>query len=125
MPGRPALNPCGTVAAYKRHLYHHEAPCDECKEAKARHSEGYVPKMRRQPLKPCGTLAAYRRHKRRHEEPCDECTAAMRAYYRGYNKGEMLTVEPGTPEAEAAAEAAKQRKIKARDKARMAGPRPW
>ncbi len=25
--------PCGTVAAYKRHLRHHEAPCDPCRAA--------------------------------------------------------------------------------------------
>ena len=25
--------PCGTVAAYRRHLYHGETPCDACRNA--------------------------------------------------------------------------------------------
>jgi hypothetical protein len=35
MPGPPATQPCGTVAAYKRHLRHREPPCDPCREANA------------------------------------------------------------------------------------------
>ena len=27
------LQPCGTRAAYARHLYNHDAPCDPCKAA--------------------------------------------------------------------------------------------
>ena len=27
------LHPCGTPAAYQRHRYHGETPCDECKKA--------------------------------------------------------------------------------------------
>jgi hypothetical protein len=30
---RPVTQPCGTVAAYKRHLRHGETPCSECKAA--------------------------------------------------------------------------------------------
>lgn len=34
-PGRRWKNPkpCGTDAAYKRHLYHREVPCDACHRA--------------------------------------------------------------------------------------------
>lgn len=32
-PGRPATQPCGTTAAYKRHQRHGETPCDECRAA--------------------------------------------------------------------------------------------
>ena len=28
------LKPCGTTAAFQRHLYHGEAPCDACRAAK-------------------------------------------------------------------------------------------
>jgi len=31
-----ALKPCGTSAAYRRHLRHGERPCDSCKAAQAR-----------------------------------------------------------------------------------------
>lgn len=36
-PGRPATQPCGTVAAYKRHLRNGETPCEPCREANAAH----------------------------------------------------------------------------------------
>lgn len=29
----PALKPCGTYAAYKRHIAHDEDPCDPCNDA--------------------------------------------------------------------------------------------
>lgn len=41
-PGRPVTQPCGTVAAYKRHLYNDEEPCDACREAnRVHHRELY------------------------------------------------------------------------------------
>jgi cytidine deaminase len=33
--GRPATQPCGTVAAYKRHRAHDEEPCGPCRAALA------------------------------------------------------------------------------------------
>jgi hypothetical protein len=33
--GRPITKPCGTIAAYKRHLRHGDTPCDRCKAANA------------------------------------------------------------------------------------------
>ena len=30
-PGRPVVSPCGTQAAYKRHLRHAETPCNLCR----------------------------------------------------------------------------------------------
>ena len=42
-PGRPAVQPCGTVAAYKRHLRHGEQPCVACRTANATwHRERYA-----------------------------------------------------------------------------------
>jgi hypothetical protein len=40
--GRPAVMPCGTNAAYARHLAHKETPCAACKAARAAYvAEGY------------------------------------------------------------------------------------
>jgi hypothetical protein len=63
------LRPCGTRAAYKRHLRHGEDPCDACKEAE------YAPKRKGGPFKQaqCGTQAGYQRHLRLREESCAEC----------------------------------------------------
>jgi hypothetical protein len=36
-----ALRPCGTPAAYQRHLRHLEVPCDACSKAEARRSAAY------------------------------------------------------------------------------------
>lgn len=41
-PGRPATQPCGTVAAYKRHLRNGETPDEACRAANsAYHRELY------------------------------------------------------------------------------------
>jgi hypothetical protein len=39
--GRPVSQPCGTVAAYKRHLRHDEDPCDPCKSVWAAWQRDY------------------------------------------------------------------------------------
>jgi hypothetical protein len=53
--GEMIYRPCGTVAAYQRHRYHGEVPCDLCKEAKKmynryryrhRHEERPMPVIR-------------------------------------------------------------------------------
>lgn len=36
-PGRPATQPCGTVAAYRRHLRNGETPDEACRQANAQH----------------------------------------------------------------------------------------
>lgn len=35
------LEPCGTTAAYRRHLRHGNPPCDDCKAANAEASRNY------------------------------------------------------------------------------------
>lgn len=83
------LLPCGTYAAYTRHLYHHEDPCDLCREAAAarrreqRRANPRPPKPRAA-LKPCGTYAAYARHVMHGETPCEDCRQAHREYMRAY-----------------------------------------
>lgn len=80
------LKPCGTAAAYQRHLYHGEPPCQACrKAASAYHREWSRERRSTRPprrLKPCGTAAAYHRHRRRGEEPCHACRKAVAAYQR-------------------------------------------
>lgn len=40
-PGRPVTEPCGTVAAYKRHRRHNEPPCAACAAAWAAKQRDY------------------------------------------------------------------------------------
>jgi hypothetical protein len=72
------LQPCGTYAAYMRHIRRHDTPCRECTDANNRYKAKYRAPSARE-LKPCGTTAAYRRHLRHNEEPCDECKEAQYA----------------------------------------------
>lgn len=78
----PALQPCGTPAAYGRHLRKRETPCDDCREARrvaraeARRANPQPAKPRE--LRPCGTSAAYDRHIRAGETPCEPCLEAAR-----------------------------------------------
>jgi hypothetical protein len=37
------LRPCGTQAAYKRHLRNHEPPCDECRHGETERKRGFGP----------------------------------------------------------------------------------
>ena len=77
------LQPCGTRAAYKRHLRRGEEPCRECREAARRADRGRK-RNRTQPreLQPCGTRAAYQRHVRAGEAPCEACREANRTRWR-------------------------------------------
>ena len=75
------LKPCGTVAAYQRHV-RLVAPDDEaCREAmrdyqRVRRTGTAEPRE----LEPCGTLGAYQRHIYRREAPCEPCKKAKRDY---------------------------------------------
>jgi hypothetical protein len=100
-----ALRPCGTLAAYRRHLRHSEKPCEPCAQANRRDwADRRARNRRRLPdqqaprpdqgrpvvtarpwqgtsytgTEPCGTLAACRRHYRHGEKPCEACKAADR-----------------------------------------------
>jgi hypothetical protein len=63
------LQPCGTVAAFQRHVRRRETPCEACREAKNQSQKQSAP----QHLVPCGTYGAWRRHLRRGEQPCKAC----------------------------------------------------
>lgn len=78
------LKPCGTRAAYARHLRNGEVPCAACKEANRVREAGIRGEPR--PLQPCGTMAAYRRHRYHREDPCEACRVAYNAYVRRNRK---------------------------------------
>ena len=87
------LQPCGTLAAYRRHVRAEEIPCTPCLEAKREANRRYEASRSPRPsrpraLKPCGTRAAYARHLRNGEKACDACLAAEAA-------GTSSRVRPG------------------------------
>ena len=85
--GRPAA-PCGTPAAYQRHLRHGEPVDDACRrantEAKRTPAATAMPE-RRKPIAH-GTLAGYKQHRYRGEQPCADCLTAHRGYKRQQNR---------------------------------------
>ncbi|KAA0916440.1 hypothetical protein [Dietzia sp. ANT_WB102] len=82
------LQPCGTNAAYQRHMKAGEQPCEPCVLANREQSRAsYKPKkLDTSDLQPCGTRAAYQRHVRAGEQPCDACLEANRERNRARYK---------------------------------------
>lgn len=79
---RQPLKPCGTPAAYRRHIRHGEEACAACLKA---HSVDVLAFQRRGPaapreLMPCGSDGGYHRHKRRKEPACVPCLKAHVRY---------------------------------------------
>ena len=74
---RRELMPCGTKAAYRRHLRNGEDIDPECAATqRGRYSSPrLVPEVR----PACGTRSGYAWHTQHHEVPCPECTAADQA----------------------------------------------
>lgn len=77
--------PCGTLAAYARHLRHREVPCDDCTRAnrEAKRRRGTATPSLRKPIKH-GTPAGYRQHRYRGEQACDACLTAENDRRRAY-----------------------------------------
>jgi len=70
--------PCGTLAAYQRHLINGGKPCAVCRTV-----------LHPRVLQPCGTLAAYKRHLMHGEKPCSACRAANTdEHYKRFGKGD-------------------------------------
>lgn len=76
------LQPCGTYAAYRRHLRHQEPPDDACRAAGTAGRAKYKrPPHPRQPGEArCGTLAGWSRHQNRGETPCPACCTRKAEY---------------------------------------------
>lgn len=74
------MQPCGTRAAYQRHLRRGEEPCEECRQAKRDYDNARNRRLGMKPQKiaECGTDSGYKAHHERDEEPCEECRAAKR-----------------------------------------------
>lgn len=72
-PSTRPLAPCGTRAAYERHLRNHEPVCDPCRLA---HNAARRASKAKAKAAPCGTRSAYQRHLRKNEPPCDACRQA-------------------------------------------------
>ena len=85
-PRRTELRPCGTYAAYRRHLARGEKPCEECRQAHALQARDNRPIPE---LMPCGTDAAFQRHKRRGEKPCEACHEANKAEKRAWRHNKV------------------------------------
>lgn len=93
--------PCGTTAAYNRHINRKQRPCSRCTTARWLYDNA-GPEQRallKRPLdgydkvggggtKPpmwrpsCGRRAGYVAHKKANEEPCDPCYAGLREHSR-------------------------------------------
>ena len=78
-PHPSTLKPCGTKAAYDRHRYNQEVPCDPCAEANRAFYRSKHKKKQRKHI-PCGTTSGEALHRRRKEKPCDPCKQARSIY---------------------------------------------
>ncbi len=84
------LRPCGTHAAYRRHLNRGEEPCEPCRQAnaaddrKARAAARAAAARQPKPQPQHGTERAYRAHRRAGETPCPPCKAAHTERSRAY-----------------------------------------
>lgn len=82
---KPELLPCGTNAAYGRHLHKGEKPCPECTQAHADYTaerRNTPPENRNRPEAKCGTPSGATRHWRNKEAACEPCAESRREYER-------------------------------------------
>jgi len=86
-----ALAPCGSLAAYRRHLRRQEPIDEACREANRLAQQEKSDAVTR-PIPACGTDSAYQRHVRRHEPVDDACREARRAYDRERLRGKRTEV---------------------------------
>jgi hypothetical protein len=73
------LQPCGTRAAYMRHLKDDEQPCDACARANFDYHRAREGRSSR-PQTEHGTTRGYRQHRRLGTKTCKDCRAAWAAY---------------------------------------------
>ncbi|MFI1165577.1 hypothetical protein ACH4UM_18670 [Streptomyces sp. NPDC020801] len=84
-PGRRPTAPCGTPAAYKRHIRNHEPIDDACRAANAKHSSEYYAAAPKADLPPIahGTPQGARQHWYRKVPICGPCRDAYNARRNG------------------------------------------
>lgn len=91
---RSDLKPCGTPAAYRRHLRDGTEPCQACREAENLRQR----KGRAKPTPPvCGTDRGYRAHLAAGTEPCASCRVAHCATQEAYRLERERTVGDEVP----------------------------
>lgn len=76
--GKP-LSPCGTPAAYDRHIRRGEPVDDACREAHNADNRAKRERTRAKGPVVCGTRRGYQKHRRNGEEACDACRYANTA----------------------------------------------
>lgn len=82
------LKPCGTMAAFHRHLRHGEEACRSCRQAKSLYDSANKAKGERcrkpgnQRVAACGTDAGTKRHYAQGEKACPACRQATNEYRR-------------------------------------------
>ena len=91
------MKPCGSYAAFKRHIRRGEEPCGLCREAKRvyntrvtvarRHRLG-INEPRQRPR--CGTYAGEQFHRRHGEEVCEACREAKNEYQAALKSGVLI-----------------------------------
>ncbi|WP_069743063.1 WhiB family transcriptional regulator [Streptomyces sp. EN23] len=75
--GGRRLAPCGTNAAYDRHVRSGEQPCDPCRRAhNERNVQVRAEARHRQAAAACGTRGGYQKHRRNGEAACTPCRQA-------------------------------------------------
>ena len=92
----PALLPCGTNAAYGRHLHKGEKPCPACTQAHADYTaerRNTPPENRNRPPAKCGTPSGAVRHWRNKEAACEPCAESRREYERQRKAKKKLAAE--------------------------------
>jgi hypothetical protein len=87
------LMPCGTNAAYVRHVRRNEPTCQPCRDAHAEYGREHVDGGRPRGVAKCGTQAGYDKHLRRREETCAECRAAHSRHVGKYAKAARARAE--------------------------------
>ena len=86
--GAVDLKPCGTMAAFHRHLRHGEEACRSCRQAKSEYDRANKAKGERcrkpgnQRVAACGTDAGTKRHYAQGEKACPKCRRATNEYRR-------------------------------------------
>lgn len=84
-PKRP-LKPCGTNAAYDRHLVRNEKPCEPCKEAHRIHHAELRKQPRPRKAAQHGTPSGAVAHYRNKTALCGPCREARNEYLRNHRK---------------------------------------
>lgn len=84
-PKRP-LKPCGTNAAYNRHIARNEDPCEPCKAAHREHTAEIRKQPRPRKAAQHGTPSGAVAHYRNKTALCEPCKKARNEYRNGFKK---------------------------------------